>query len=94
MDALEMPVYQGNIQPLPDTTQKIDVKNLSVLSFQGVLLLFLDKRYEFAYRNERFYNPSIPSIEEGLATINGMPHQLFAGDLEARYVCHELKKFF
>ena len=57
-----------------DTTWKIDVNNLSVRSMQGLLLLFLDKRDDFANKNEEFYNPSIKKI---LVTINGMPNQLF-----------------
>ena len=54
-----------------DTTWKIDVNNLSVQSLQGLLLLFLDKRDDFANKNEIFYNPSIKKM---LVTINGMPH--------------------
>ena len=42
-----------------DTTWKIDVNNLSVPSLQGLLLLFLDKRDDFANKNEEFHNPSI-----------------------------------
>ena len=41
-----------------DSTRKIDVNNLSVRSFQGLLLLFLDKRDDFVNKNEEFYNPS------------------------------------
>ena len=41
------------------TTWKTDVNNLSVRSFQGLLLLFVDKRDDFANKNEEFYNPSI-----------------------------------
>ena len=37
-----------------DTTWKIDVNNLSVRSLQGLLLLFLDKRDDFANKNEEF----------------------------------------
>ena len=51
-----------------DTIWKIDVNNLSVRSLQGLLLLFLDKRDDFANKNEEFYNPSIRKI---LVTING-----------------------
>ena len=42
-----------------DTTWKIDVNNISTRSLQGLLLLFLDKRDDFANKNEEFYNPSI-----------------------------------
>ena len=42
-----------------DTTWKTDVNNLSVCSWQGLLLLFVDKRDDFANKNEEFYNPRI-----------------------------------
>ena len=61
-----------------DTTWNIDVNNLFVCSLQGLLLLFLDKRDDFANKNEKFYNPSIKKI---LVTMNGMPHQLFVAGL-------------
>ena len=57
------------------------MNNLSIRSLQGLLLLFLDKRDDFANNNEEFYNPSIKKI---LVTINGMPHQLFAAALQSR----------
>ena len=77
--------------PEKDTTWKIDVNNLSVRSLQGLLLLFLDKRVNFANKNEEFYNSSVKKI---LVTINGMPHQLLAAGLQARYIYPELKKCF
>ena len=54
-----------------DTTWKIDVNNPSVRSLQSLLLLFLDKRDDFANKNEEFYNPNIKKI---LVKINGMHH--------------------
>ena len=63
-----------------DTTWKINVNNLSVRSLQGLLLLFLDKRDDFANKNEEFYNPRIEKI---LTATNGMPHQLFELDYRA-----------
>ena len=74
-----------------DNVWKIDVNNLSVRSLQGLLLLFLDKRDDFANKNEEFYNPSIKKV---LITINGMPHQLFAGGIQAGDIYPELKKYF
>ena len=73
------------------STWKIDVNNLSVRSLQSLLLLFLDKRDDFANKNEEFYNPSINKI---LMTINSMPHQLFVAGLQAREIYPELKKYF
>ena len=74
-----------------DTTWKVDVHNLSIRSLQGLLLLFVDKRDDFANKNEKFYNTNINKI---LVTINGMPHQLFVGSLLARNIYPELKKYF
>ena len=65
------------------------MNNLSVRSLQG--LLFLNKRDDFAYKNEEFYNPRIKKI---LRTINGMPHQLFAAGLQARDIYPKVKKVF
>ena len=69
----------------------IDVNNLSVRSLQGLLSLFLDKRNNFANKNEEFCNPSINNI---LVAINGMPYQLHASGLQARNVYPELNKNF
>ena len=74
-----------------DTIWKIDVNNLSARSLQGLLLLFLDKRDDFANKNEEFYNSSIKKI---LVTIDGMPHQLIAAGLQARQIYPELRKYF
>ena len=74
-----------------DTTWKIDVNNFSVRSFQGLLLLFLDKGDDFVNKNEEFCNPRIKKI---LTTISGMPHQLFAAGLQARDIYPEIKKYF
>ena len=74
-----------------DTIWKIDVNNLSVRSLQGLLLLFLDKRDDFANKNEEFYNPSIKKV---LTTINGMSHQPFTAGFQARDIYPELKKYF
>ena len=45
-----------------DTGRNIDVNNLFVCSFQGLLLLFFDKHNDFANKNEEFYNTSIKKI--------------------------------
>ena len=74
-----------------DIIWKIDVNNLSVRSLQGLLLLFLDNRDDFANKNEEFYNPSINKI---LVTVNGDPHQHFKGGLGALHIYPELEKYF
>ena len=55
------------------------------------MLLFLDKRDDFPNKNEEFYNRSIKKI---LVTINGMPYQLFAAELQAREIYPELKRYW
>ena len=67
------------------------MNNLSVRSLQGLLLLFLDKRDDFANKNEEFYKPNIKKV---FTTINGVPHQLFAAGLQARDIYPEIKKYF
>ena len=67
------------------------MSNFSVCSLQGLLLIFLDKRDDFANKNEEFYNPSIKKI---LVTVNGMPQQLFAAGLQARDIYPKIKKYF
>ena len=76
---------------IKDTTWKIDVNNLSVHSLRRLLLLFLDKCDDFAKKNGYFCNPNIKKI---LATINGMPHQLFAADLTGQRYLPRLKNIF
>ena len=77
-------------QTLSKKDTKIDVNNLSVRSLQGLLLLFVDKRDDFANKNEEFYNPSIKKI----STIHGDPLQLFRGGLRARDIYPDFKKYF
>ena len=74
-----------------NTTLKIDVNNLSVRLLQDLLLLFLDKRDDFANKNEEFYNMSTKKI---LVTVNGMPRQLFSAGLQVRDIYPESKKYF
>ena len=71
-----------------ETTWKI-VNNLSVRALEGLLLIFFNKRDDFANKNKKFYHPSIKKI---LTTINGMPHHLFAAGLQARDIYPEIKK--
>ena len=67
------------------------MNNLSVRSLQGLLLLFPDKRDDFANKNEEFYNPSIHKIS---VMINGISLQIYRPGLPARDIYPELKKYF
>ena len=67
------------------------MNDLFICSLGWLLLLFFDKRDNFANKSEEFYNPSIKNI---LTTIIGMPHQLLAVALQVRDIYPELKKYF
>ena len=58
---------------------------------QGLLLLFFDKRDDFADKNEEFYNLS---INETSVLINGISLQLYRAGLQARDIYPELKQYF
>ena len=70
---------------------KVDINNLSMRSLQRLLLLFVDKKNDFANENKKFYNPSIKKI---LTTINGIPHQLYPGGVLSGDIFPEAKKYF
>ena len=53
----------------------IDTK-LQAKSLQGVLLLFIENKTNFAYKVESFNNPTIKKVN---ITIDDNPHQLFKG---------------
>ena len=55
------------------------------------MLLFIINRDDSAKKIEEFYNTIIKKV---LATIDVIPHQLFAVSLPARDICPELKKYF
>ena len=78
-------------QTLSKKDTKIDVNNLSVRSLQGLLLLFVDKRDDFADKNEEFYNPSIKKIS---ITINGDPLQLLGAGYGLGIFTQSLKSIF
>lgn len=57
------------------------------------MLQILYERNSFAKQNEEFYNTNV-LINNVLKTINGMPHRLFAAELQARDDHPELKNYF
>ena len=54
----------------------------------GYFYYFLTNMMTLPKKNEEFYNTSIKKI---LVSINGMPHQLYAGGLKRRDIYPELK---
>ena len=65
--------------------------NLQAKSLQGLLLLFLEDRTDFAHKVENFYNPTIKKVN---ITIDGDPHQLFKGAILPRNMYQEICKKF
>ena len=77
-----------------DTSWKFELNNLSVRSLFCsfvLLLLFFDKRDDFANKYEEFYNSN---INKTLVMINGMSLQFHRHGLQARDIYPELKKYF
>ena len=66
---------------------------MSACSLQGLMLQILDERDSFAKQNKEFYNTNF-LINNVLKTTNGMPHQLFVAELQARGDHPELKNDF
>ena len=77
-----------------DTSWKFELNNLSVRSLFCsfvLLLLFFDKRDDFANKYEEFYNSN---INKTLVMINGMSLQFHRHGSQARDIYPELKKYF
>ena len=76
-----------------DTIWKLKIDSLTASSLRGILVLFVDDdndRKAFAC-NSKFYNPSIQRV---LITINGSPHELYAGGISLKDYYIEAKKYF
>ena len=68
---------------------KFDVNNLSLHSLQSLLLLFRDKRDDFANENEKIYNPTIKKV---LTSISDVLYKFFGGGEQDRDIYPEPKK--
>ena len=76
-----------------DTIWKLKIDSITAASLRGILVLFVDDsndRKPFACTN-KFYNPTIQRV---LVTINGDPHQLYAGGVLPKDYYFEAKKYF
>ena len=62
-------------------------------SFKGVLLIFTQERSatKFARDIEEFYNPKITKVE---VTVEGVPNELYAQNMEYRHQYDEIVKHF
>ena len=75
-----------------DTSFSVDINSPSK-SLKGVLLIFTHKRSatKFARDTEEFYNPKIMKVE---VTMEGVPNELYAQNMEYRHQYDEIVKQF
>ena len=66
-----------------DTVWKLKIDSITTASLRGIFVLFVDDandRKNFACNN-KFYNPTLTRV---LVTINGNPHELYAGGIQPK----------
>ena len=75
-----------------DTSFSVDINSPSK-SLKGVLLIFTQERSatKFARDTEEFYNPKIMKVE---VTVEGVPNELYAQNMEYRHQYDEIVKHF
>ena len=75
-----------------DTSFSVDINSPSK-SLKGVLLIFTQERSatKFARVTEEFYNPKITKVE---VTVEGVPNELYAQNMEYRHQYDEIVKHF
>ena len=75
-----------------DTSFSVDI-NSSSKSLKGVLLIFTQERSatKFTRDTEEFYNPKITKFE---VTVEGVPNELYAQNMEYRHQYDEIGKHF
>ena len=87
-------ILRARIIPLDksDTSFSIDINSPSK-SLKGVLLIFMKDRSatKFIRDTEEFYNPKITKVE---ITVEGVPNELYAQNMEYRHQYDEIVKHF
>ena len=87
-------ILRARIIPLSksDTSFSVDINSPSK-SLKGVLLIFTQERSaaKFALDTEEFYNPKITKVE---VTVEGVPNELYAQNMEYRHQYDEIVKHF
>ena len=87
-------ILRAHIMPLnkSDTSISVDINSPSK-SFEGVLLIFTQERSatKLARDTEEFYNPKITKVE---VTVEGVPNELYAQNMEYRHQYDEIVKHF
>ena len=87
-------ILRARIIPLnkSDTSFSVDINSPSK-SLKGVLLIFTQERSttKFARDTEEFYNPKMTKVE---VTVEGVPNELYAQNMEYRHQYDEIIKHF
>ena len=87
-------ILRARIMPLnkSDTSFSVDINSPSK-SLKGVLLIFTQERSatKFAQDTKEFYNPKITKVE---VTMEGVPNELYAQNMEYRHQYDEIIKHF
>ena len=87
-------ILRARIIPLndSDTSFSVDINSQSK-SLKGVLLIFMKERSatKFSHDTEEFFNPKITKVE---VTVEGVPNQLYAQNMEYRHQYDEILKHF
>ena len=87
-------ILRAHIIPLnkSDTSFSVDI-NSPLKSLKGVLLIFTQERSatKFARDTEEVYNPKITKVK---VTMEGVPNELYAQNMEYRHQYNEIIKHF
>ena len=87
-------ILRAHIIPLnkSDTSFSVDINSPSK-SLKGVLLILTQERSatKFARDTEEFYNPKITKVD---VTVEGVPNELYAQNMEYRHQYDEIVKHF
>ena len=77
---------------IPSTSFSVDI-NSPTESLKGVLLIFTKERSatKFSRDTEEFFNPKITKVE---VTVEGVPNELYAQNMEYRHQYDEIVKHF
>ena len=84
-------ILRARIIPLNDSSTSflVDINSPSK-SFKGVLLIFMKERSITKF-NREFFNPKITKVK---VTVEGVPNELFAQNMEYRHQHDEIMKHF
>ena len=87
-------ILRAHIIPLndSDTSFSVDINSPSK-SLKGVLLIFTKERSatKFSHNTEELFNPKITKVE---VTVEGVPNELYAQNMEYRHQYDEIVKHF